>query len=459
MVRQQQARNRQQADPRRISSSFIQSWRLDPQPVKLPVRSFSMRTNLQRFRFLRQQLGPLSSPRLVLLTGARQTGKTTLAREVYPDLAYLNLDAPEQREALREIRADAWAATVGPAILDEAQKEPSLFDKVKFAFDAGQIARTVLLGSSQILMLQRVRETLAGRAFVYELWPLMASELVHSIDPAPPSPLLDLLLRDPGNADEILGELPAVRLGQEAGSAAAATKHLTEWGGMPALLPLPDGERRKWLQSYDATYLERDLGDLARLDDLLPFRRFQRLAALRSGLLLSFSELARDAGLSITTSRRYIEYLRLSYQAFLLPPYATNLTSSVIKTPKVYWVDLGLWRHLTRYQGAVTGQIFETLVVTEIHKWAKTAELPVDLSFYRTRSGLEVDLLVTTPHGVWGIEAKSASRLGASSWRGLREVGEALGKAWRGGLVVYTGTALQRLDDRIWSVPADRLLV
>ncbi|HEX6898540.1 MAG TPA: ATP-binding protein [Thermoanaerobaculia bacterium] len=418
-----------------------------------------MRTNLQRFRFLRQQLGPLSSPRLVLLTGARQTGKTTLAREVYPDLAYLNLDAPEQREAIRAIRADAWADTVGPAVLDEAQKEPSLFDKVKFAFDAGQITRTVLLGSSQILMLQRVRETLAGRAFVYELWPLMASELVRSVDQVPSPPLLDRLLRDPGSADEILGALPPVRLGQEAAEAAAAIGHLTEWGGMPALLPLPDSERRKWLQSYDATYLERDLGDLARLDDLLPFRRFQRLAALRSGHLLSFADLARDSGLSTTTSRRYIEYLGLSYQAFLLQPYATNLTSSVVKTPKVFWIDLGLWRHLTRYQGEVTGQIFETLVVTEIQKWVKTAELPVDLAFYRTRSGLEVDLLVTTPNGVWGIEAKSAPRLGASDWRALREVGEALGKTWRGGLVIHPGMAIQRLDQQIWSLPVDRLLV
>jgi predicted AAA+ superfamily ATPase len=308
-------------------------------------------------------------------------------------------------------------------------------------------------------MLQRVRETLAGRAFVYELWPLLASELVHSVDQPPARPLLDRLLRDPGTADEILGGLPAVRLGEEAGLAAAAIEHLTGWGGMPALLPLPDVERRKWLESYDATYLERDLGDLARLDDLLPFRRFQRLAALRSGLLLSFAELARDSGLSTSTSRRYIEYLRLSYQAFLLAPYATNLTSSVVKTPKVYWVDLGLWRHLTRYQGDVTGQIFETLVVSEFQKWVKTAELPVDLAFYRTRSGLEVDLLVTTSDGVWGIEAKAASRLGASDWRPLKEVGEVLGKAWRGGLVAYSGTSIKRLDHQIWAVPVDRLLV
>jgi hypothetical protein len=382
-----------------------------------------------------------------------------LARAVYPELRYLNLDAPEQREAIRDLRADAWADTVGEAVLDEAQKEPSLFDKVKYAFDAGEIARTVLLGSSQVLMLQRVRETLAGRAFVYELWPLMASELVHPADGAPAPPLLDTLLREPGTADERLAEMPPVRFGETAAEAAAAIEHLLHWGGMPALLPLPDAERHKWLQSYDATYLERDLGDLARLNDLLPFRRFQRLCALRSGKLLSFSELARDTGLSVSTSRRYIEYLRISYQAFLLSPWATNLTSSVVKTPKVYWIDLGLWTHLTRYQGDVTGQMFETLVVTEIQKWIKTADLPVDLSFYRTRSGLEVDLLLSTGHGIWGIEAKAGAKLGASDWRPLREVGEALGSRWRGGLVVHRGPSIQRLDQNIWAVPADRLFV
>ena len=103
--------------------------------------------------------------------------------------------------------------------------------------------------------------------------------------------------------------------------------------------------------------------------------------------------------------------------------------------------------------------MFETLVVTEIYKWVKTAELAVDLAFYRTRSGLEVDLLITTPHGIWGIEAKAASRLGSSDWRGLREVGEALGSAWRGCLAVYSGSSLQRLDRQTWAVPVDRLLV
>ena len=185
----------------------------------------------------------------------------------------------------------------------------------------------------------------------------MASELVHAADGAPPPPLLDALLREPGTADEQLGTVPPVHaLGEEAGEAAAAIDHLLHWGGMPALLPLPDGERQKWLQSYDSTYLERDLGDLAPLNDLMPFRRFQRLCALRSGQLLSFSDLARDAGLSVSTSRRYIEYLRISYQAFLLSPWATNLTSAVVKTPKVFWGDLGLWAHLTATRVTLPGR-------------------------------------------------------------------------------------------------------
>jgi predicted AAA+ superfamily ATPase len=428
--------------------------------IEKAVKSFTVSTDLQRYRFLRRQLErPLAAPRLILLTGARQTGKTTLAKAVYPGLRYLNLDAPEQREALRALRADQWADAVGPAILDEAQKEPSLFDKVKFAFDAGQISSSVLLGSSQILMLQRVRESLAGRAFVYELWPLLAAEIGRAEGDPPPPPLLDQLVEGAASVDELLPALPPVRLGPEATAAAAGVRHLLAWGGMPGLLPLPDDERTKWLESYELTYLERDLADLTRLSDLVPFRRFQRLCALRSGQLLAFSQLARDAGLSVATSRRYIEYLGLSYQAFLLPPYAVNLTSAAIKTPKVYWLDLGLWRHLTRYLGPPTGQMFETLVVTEVWKWIKTTGRSADLSFYRTRSGLEIDLLLTTAHGVLGLEVKSGERLGPADWRALREVGRALGSAWRGGLVVHSGSRIERLEEKIWAVPVERLLV
>ncbi|MEZ4661816.1 MAG: DUF4143 domain-containing protein [Caldilineaceae bacterium] len=180
---------------------------------------------------------------------------------------------------------------------------------------------------------------------------------------------------------------------------------------------------------------------------------------MRTGQLLSYSQLARDAGLSATTSRRYLEYLRLSYQAFLLPPYSTNMTSALIKSPKIYWGDMGLYRQLTRYRGPATGALFETLVVTEVHKWIKTNELDVDLAFYRTHSGLEVDLLATTPHGIWGMEIKSSLRLASADWRSLKTVGEALGSQWRGGIVVYNGPTLEQLAPNIWAVPVARLLV
>ncbi len=419
-----------------------------------------MRTDIQRNRFLSEQLQKFSNNRLVIITGARQTGKTTLARATYPALRYVNLDAIEQREAVRAVRTSAWSTAIGPAILDEAQKEPGVFDKVKFAYDAGDLTQTVLLGSSQILMLQRVRETLAGRAYIFELWPLMAAEVGSAAGvETPVAPLLEQLLGPNGTADEIFSTRPNVLIGESADRSASAIEHLLAWGGMPALLPLGDEERLKWLSSYATTYLERDLGDLARLNDLTLFRQFQQLCALRSGQLLSYAELGRDAGVSPSTSRRYVEYLRLSYQAFLLPPYAPNPTSALVKTPKVYWSDLGLWRELTRSWGSATGAVFETLVVSEIFKWVTTLDRQVDLSFYRTRSGLEVDLVITTSTGVWGLEAKSARRLASADWRGLRALKEVFGEQWRGGLVVYNGLTLDQLDENIWAVPVGRLLV
>lgn len=227
---------------------------------------------------------------------------------------------------------------------------------------------------------------------------------------------------------------------------------------MPGLLPLTDDERRQWLKDYGFTYLERDLGDLARLDDLSPFRKFQRLTALRSGCLLNYSEIARDAAVSVDTARRYLEYLRLSYQTALLPPYHVNLTSAVVKTPKVYWLDIGLLRMLSGMSGAVTGEIYETMVVGELMKWMKTAGRDGEIYFYRTRSGLEVDILLETPAGVVGMEIKSRRVIAQKDVTALKEVARGLGSRWRGGLVIYSGDAIKPLaDPEIWAIPSRRL--
>ena len=280
----------------------------------------------------------------MVVSGARQTGKTTLARDLYPDLRYVNLDAIEEREAVRSLPTAVWGKTIGPAVIDEAQKEPGVFDKVKYAFDGGDLRFSVLLGSSRVLLLHRVRESLAGRAFVYELWPLTLSEVGAPAGTPPPQPLFDRLITAPEDFRALLAAEPRRLIGEEAASRSEAFDHLAAWGGMPELLSLDAGERREWLRSYQQTFLERDLADLGRVSDLLPFRKLQRLAMLRTSGLLHYAELSRDAALGTPTVRRYLEYLRLSYQVMLLPPYSANLTTATIKTPKIHWMDLGLLR-------------------------------------------------------------------------------------------------------------------
>jgi predicted AAA+ superfamily ATPase len=428
--------------------------------AEIAVYLTTMSSDRQVFRWLSTRLPSPDTRRIVVLTGARQTGKTTLARTTYPDLHYVNLDSIEDREVLRDIHTSAWARTVGDAVLDEAQKEPSVFEKIKWAFDEGEIRFTALLGSSRILLLDKVRETLAGRSFLYDLWPLTASELRHEAGDTPPPPLIQRILTQTTPLDELLRDEPPSLLGSDEAVRRDAVEHLLRWGGMPGLLPLDEADRRDWLRSYQQTYLERDLADLVRLNDLHPFRTLQRICMLRSGQLLSYSELARDAGLAPTTARRYLEYLRISYQTILLRPYHRNLTSRQVKAPKLYWMDLGLLREGSRQWGEPTGAMFETLVVGEIHKLVNTLALDAELHFYRTRSGMEVDLLLETPRGVLAVEVKNRKSVAPSDARAMRALRKHLGSEWRGGFVVHRGTEIAPVspEHSIWAVPIHRLI-
>ncbi len=419
-----------------------------------------MNVNMQKYRFLEGFLPKPEIRRLVILTGARQTGKTTLSRYKYPQLNYINLDSPENRELLKSISSASWAKSVGNAIIDEAQKEPLVFEKVKYAYDDGGISFSLLLGSSQILLLKKIRESLAGRVSIYELWPLMMSEIFWDrdsklIEP----PLIDHIISNK-DFSTVLKNIPEFLLDKEDQKYRDAENHLLQWGGMPALLPLTEGDRWKWLRDYEYTYLERDLSDLARLDDLSPFRTFQKLSALRSGKLLNYSELARDASISVDTARRYFEYLRISYQTLLLQPYYKNITSSVIKTPKLYWLDVGLLRQLSGFRGEISGEVYETMVVGEIFKWVKTTQKNVELYFYRTRSGLELDLLLQTENGYIGMEIKGRKQIASSDLRPMKEIAHGLGKEWQGGVLIYQGDSIKKIDEpNIWAIPSRRLFI
>ncbi|MCX5714085.1 MAG: ATP-binding protein [Candidatus Omnitrophica bacterium] len=419
-----------------------------------------MSDKIQKYRFLAELLPQSNKRGLVILTGARQTGKTTLVRDQYPELRYINLDAPENRGVLRAVPSAGWGKDIGSAIIDEAQKEPVVFEKIKYAYDDRSISFQIILGSSQILLLKKIRESLAGRVSMYELWPLLMSE-IHSAsdDKDIQRPLIDKLFSK-DDFEQIFKDVPRFLLDKAALRCSDAENYLTRWGGMPALLPLTDEERWKWLKDYEYTYLERDLADLSRLDDLEPFRKFQKISALRSGKLLNYSEIARDAAVSVDTARRYLEYLRLSYQVILLQPYYKNITSSVIKTPKIYWLDIGLLRQLTGHSGDITGEIYETMVVGELMKWIKTAQKKAEVYFYRTRSGLELDIILETESGVVGIETKSRETVSSKDLRSMREVAKGLKKEWRGGLIVYRGNEIKKIaEPNIWAVPSRRLFI
>jgi len=415
-------------------------------------------TDLQAKRHLAFRLPSPDARRLVLLTGARQVGKTTLARAKWPELKYLNLDSAEDRQALRALPARLWSRSVGPAILDEAQKEPSIFEKLKLAFDDRSLGFSVLLGSAQVLLLQNVRETLAGRVFIFELWPLTLAELAGRGN-EPQEPLFVRLVRDAASVALILADEPPLLHGDDEAARREAANHLETWGGMPELIHLPAAERLDWLRSYHDTYLQRDLADLVRLRDLEPFHRFQRLAAFRTGGLLSYADLARDAGTSPNTARNCRGYLRLSYQAFLLSPWSGNVASGLVKSPKIFWADLGIARTLTGIHGPAPGPLFESLVVAEAQKLTRTLSLEAELSFYRSRSGLEVDLLVDTPRGVLAFEIKARETSSPTDYRPLRLLAERLGSRLLASFVVTSGGALTRgpSDGPFWSIPFHRL--
>jgi len=416
-----------------------------------------MSDNKQLYRWLSKYMPEASEKRLVVLTGARQTGKTTLVKKIYSGNRYINLDAPENRESIRSVSAYSWYKDVGEAVLDEAQKEPSIFEKVKYSYDSGKISFTAMLGSAQILLLHNIRETLAGRVFLYELWPLMLSEILAGNEIEPEKPLLEEILQLQ-SIDVLLNSKKEILLDDEAAKRKEAEAYLLKWGGMPELLHLNDDDKFKWLQSYEYTYLERDLSDLAKLKDLEPFRKFQKLTALRSAKLLNYAELSRDAGISLDSARRYLEYLKLSYQTISLQPFYENLTSSTVKSPKIYIVDIGILRQLAGFSGEINGEIYETYVISEIYKWIKSGQKNIDLFFYRTRSGMEIDLLIKSGEKFIGLEIKMGKKIGGADFSPMQAVAKKLGKRWLGGVCVYRGDRLYKLaEPAIWAVPSYRL--
>lgn len=354
---------------------------------------------------------------VLAITGPRQSGKTTLARAMFGAKSYVSLENPEEREfALADPRRFLARFTEG-AILDEVQRCPALLSWLQQLVDERQrMGDFILTGSAQFDLMAGITQSLAGRVGRVELLPLSASELGPKRLPQ----TLDMLLLK---------------------------------GGYPALydrILAPED----WFPNYVATYLERDVRQLLAVHDLSQFHRFVRMCAARSGQLLNLAALGADCGISAVTASKWLSVLETSYLVLRLPPYHRNFGKRLVKTPKLYFLDVGLMAWLLGIRDttviethAARGALFETWVVSELVKRRFNAGHSADLFFWRDNVGHEVDVVFETAQGLQAIEIKSGSTF-ATDWpQAARKWASLADTPTLPPLIIYGGTGRYSRQD------------
>lgn len=391
--------------------------------------------------------------RLIALTGARQTGKTTLVQAGFPEYDFVSLEDPIVRPDFIALSAAQWHQRFPRVILDEIQQAPSIVESVKAVYDRYPDARAILLGSSQILLMEQIRESLAGRVTLMELYPLTVPEMMTDSwhDPVVESRLVRYLVT--GDLDVLSSGIP--RQSDRYARAVDHLNHYLEFGGMPLVSDdtLSREDKYGWLRDYLRTYLQRDLRDLADLRDLVPYVRMLRALGELAGGLLNMNELARLAGVTHRTIKRFVTYLEISYQVIQLQPWFRNRNKRLSKSPKVHFIDSGIQRVLLNRRGQPTGPEFESAIVAEIYKQVRNLRLPVDCYHLRTADGREVDLLIETEAGYVPIEIKSKDKVSYKDARHLRRLEEILDKPVLQAMVLSNDPQVRDLGDGVMCFP------
>ncbi len=381
---------------------------------------------------------------VVVLTGARQTGKSTLVQQTSSlgDRPYLSLDDLTVRDRAQNA-APALVREAPQLALDEVQRVPDLLISVKAAVDEQRSAgRFLLTGSANLLLLEAVSETLAGRATYLELWPMTRREQ-RGLGRA--GLWSELLETETAQWRELL-------LDQE--SPKESWRDFAARGGYPTpALELGDRDSRSlWFEGYATTYLERDLRDLTAIDRLVEFRRLMQIVCLRIGGIQNQADIARDAALPPTTVQRYLDVLEVSYQLVRVPAFAVNRTKRLVKSPKLYWSDAGLGLHLAG-ETEPRGAHFENLVLCDLRAWAGAQVRRTSVLHWRTTKGAEVDFVVETPDRVLPIELKSSGRPRVADARHLRTFLDEYSDVASAGLLLHGGAEAYWLAERVLAAP------
>ena len=378
----------------------------------------------------------------VVLTGARQTGKSTLARMLdAKGRRFLSLDDLDVMDAARR-DPETLLGGEQPVTLDEVQREPSLLIAVKRSIDhQRRRGKFLLTGSANLLLMRGVSESLAGRASYLTLWPMTRREQLgtgrggvwEELIETPDENWRDLLASQKEKPDD--------------------WRALAKRGGFPtpAVHLRTDKERSIWFDGYVRTYLERDLQDLSSIAGLPEFRRLMQAACHRLGQLLNQTELGRDVALPQPTVRRYLNLLETSYLLVRLPAYAVNRTKRLIKAPKLYWGDTGVALHLSGTDP--DGPHLENLVLQDILAWRDARLDRSEVFYWRTTTGEEIDFVIESGGRLLPIEVKASSRVRLGDTADLRSFRAQYGKKARAGLLLYTGSVVDWLAPDVLAVP------
>lgn len=410
---------------------------------------------------IRRHLEPLVLEALrqfpvVLVTGARQVGKSTLVQALcrgpWP-ASYLTLDDRATLDAALTDPDGFIAANPGPVAIDEIQRAPDLLRAIKLQVDRQRKpGRFLITGSANILTLKTVSETLAGRIALHQLHPFSDAELRRH--PSPPT-ILQRLFQSPGP----LAALRSLRADRPRSSRQMLAGILHGGYPDPSLATQPSA-RARWFEAYRATYIERDIVQLSAIERLPEFGRLMLLAAARTGQVLNFADLGRDAGLPYVTLRRYMQVLEQTYQVRLISPFFANLSKRLSKAPKLYWTDTGMAAHLLDLddlhaleRSPKLGALVETWVAQELQKLISVAPVPMRLYGWRLQSGHEVDFLIEHGQRLVALEVKWGRSIDRALLKMSQTLQDQWGKQFLVGVVLYGGDEVVALGPKRVAVP------
>lgn len=384
----------------------------------------------------------------VVLTGPRQSGKTTLLQRLFAGkYRYVSLEPPDVRAAASSDPRGFLQMYRPPVIFDEVQYAPDLFPYIKEAVDAARDkpGQYLLTGSQNLLLMERVTESLAGRAAMLRLLPLSRRE-----EEGRPRAALPW---------EVKGR----------GVAPPSVTHQVLWkrflrGNYPELVAHPKRDVVLWHSSYVQTYLERDVRTLRNVGDLTQFQNFLRALAARSAQLLNLSELARDLGVAVNTAKTWLSVLGATYQVIVLRPYFANIGKRLVKAPKVYFTDVGMLCYLVGLRdpehaasGPMGGAIMETAVLSEVFATLTHKGLEPQVYFWRTSTGTEVDFIVDSERRLIPIEVKLSATVRQDMASGIKEFQRDLGDRAAPGYVVHPGNVRLPLGPNVTALPIAEL--